>query len=221
MAISIGVQTALPGLLAVLPGAVALANLGAGLDPLQIGVLVFAGIGAVETIFAVPGAVTACERRAAAAARLAELANRPHPVSAAGSTPLPDRPEELSVRDLSFRYSSDAPAVLDGLSLRVRVGERIVIVGGSGAGKSTLALLLLRFLSPVGGTIHPDGIDLADAEEDSVRRTLAAATQHAHLFAGTIRENILLARSDASDVELRAVIDDAMLGEWVDRLPKG
>jgi ABC-type transport system involved in cytochrome bd biosynthesis fused ATPase/permease subunit len=122
---------------------------------------------------------------------------------------------------VSFRYSEALPCVFDDVSLDLSVGERAVIVGRSGAGKTTLAALLLRFLSPSTGAISLDGTDLSDLDEDVVRQSVGATTQHAHLFAGTIRDNVKLARPHATDHDLRIAIEGAQLGQWIDRLPDG
>ncbi|HLJ67728.1 MAG TPA: thiol reductant ABC exporter subunit CydC, partial [Chloroflexota bacterium] len=217
----IGVQTALPGMIAALLGAVTITLLSNGLNPLQVGVLVFAGMAAAECTFALPGAVAAWERGLAAARRLGALSHRPYPVAAGGATQPVQLPCRLEISDLCFGYDDASPRVLDSVSLRVEMGDRVVITGRSGAGKTTLATLLLRFLSPDRGIITLDGVDIGNLTESYVRQSIGAATQHAHLFAGTIRDNVLLARPGASDDELRDAIDRAQLGDWIAELPDG
>ena len=81
--------------------------------------------------------------------------------------------------------------------------------------------LLLRFLDPEAGRVTIDGVDLRDLRQEDVRRTFALAGQEAHVFDSTIRENLRLARPEATDEELRAVLGRARLGEWVASLPDG
>lgn len=220
-AFSAGLQSALPGLIAAGLGATAIAALAGGLNPLQVGVLVFGGMGASECVMAVSPAVGAWERGYAAAARLAATTAPAGFVVPSGEVTLETPPRSLTVSNVSFRYATDSTWVLRDLSLEVSTGDQIVIVGRSGAGKSTLASLLLRFLSPTDGSIAINGLDLADLSERSVRKACGAATQHAHLFTGTVLENIHLARPEADDDQVRVTVERAQLAAWIDSLPAG
>ena len=220
-ALSAGLQSALPGLIAAGLGASAIAALATGLNPLQVGVIVFGGMGASECVMAVSPAVGAWERGHAAAARLAAMTAQDGFVVPSGNVTLEGSPRRLTVANVSFRYPTSSKSVLHDLSLDVSTGDQIVIVGRSGAGKSTLASLLLRFLSPTDGSIAINGLDLADLSEHSVRTTCGAATQHAHLFTGTILENIRLARPEADDTQVRIAVERAHLAAWIDALPAG
>jgi ABC-type multidrug transport system fused ATPase/permease subunit len=97
----------------------------------------------------------------------------------------------------------------------------VALVGPSGAGKSTVVSLLLRFLDPVRGRVTIDGTDLRELAQEDVRRTFAFAGQEAHVFDSSIRENLRVARPEASDDELRAALDRARLADWVASLPAG
>jgi thiol reductant ABC exporter CydC subunit len=219
--LAVGIQTLLPGLIAALLIAAAIAGLPGGLDPLLVGVLCFGGMAAAECTAAVPAAVDAWGHGRAAAQRLAELATLRPPVKITAAARLTTPPTRLTVSGLSFRYGSSSPLVLHGVSLDLRVGERVIVTGHSGSGKTTLAALLLRFLSPDAGLIALDGHDLAGLAEDVVRHNLGAATQHAHLFGGTICENILLACPGATDAQLQAAVEAARLSSWIEQLPAG
>jgi ATP-binding cassette subfamily B protein len=110
---------------------------------------------------------------------------------------------------------------LDDVTLRIQPGQLAALVGPSGAGKTTVTNLLLRFLDPVAGRVAIAGRDARHYRQEDVRRVFGLAGQDAHLFDSTIRENLRLARPDASDPELGAVLDRVRLGAWVASLPDG
>ena len=114
-----------------------------------------------------------------------------------GAVDLPRR-GALEVRDVSFAYEAGVPA-LQGVSLTVEPGEHLALVGATGAGKSTLGKLLTRQYDPDEGTIAFGGVDLRDARLASLRERIVLAPQEGHIFAGTIADNVRLARPEASD----------------------
>ncbi|MEU8225462.1 thiol reductant ABC exporter subunit CydC [Kribbella sp. NPDC048915] len=111
--------------------------------------------------------------------------------------------------------------VLKGLSVDVPAGSRVVVTGASGAGKSTLALVLLRFLEPWGGEVLLGGVDVRQLEGDQVRSVVGLLTQESHVFDTSIRENLLLAKPGASDLQLWNALYRARLGQFVEKLPDG
>ena len=120
-----------------------------------------------------------------------------------------------------LRVGYDDADVLDGLSLDMPAGSRVVITGPSGSGKSTLAAVLLRFLEPRAGEVLLDGVDLARLEGDQVRSVVGLLTQESHVFDTSIRENLLLAKPGASDLKLWKALYRARLGVFVEKLPDG
>jgi ATP-binding cassette subfamily B protein len=109
--------------------------------------------------------------------------------------------------------------VLDGISFRVRPGEKVAIVGPSGAGKSTIFHLILRFYDPISGVITFDGLPLVDVEPLALRRRIALVPQDTAIFAASIGENIRFGRPDASEAEVqRAELAHAV--EFIARLPQ-
>ncbi len=100
-------------------------------------------------------------------------------------------------------------------------GCRVALVGESGAGKTTVTNLLLRFLDPDRGRVTIGGRDLRDLRQEDVRRTIAVAGQDAHLFSTSIRENLLIARPDATDEELEDVLRAVGIWGWIEDLPDG
>ena len=125
------------------------------------------------------------------------------------------------VRGLAARHAPAGPWALDGLDLDLVPGRRVGLVGPSGAGKSTLAAVLLRFLPYERGSVTLGGVELADLAGDDVRRSIGLVEQDAHVFDTTLRKNLLIARPEAEDEELRGALDRARLLEWVDHLPRG
>ena len=111
--------------------------------------------------------------------------------------------------------------MLDLGRLAVRPGEHLGVTGPSGSGKSTLAATLVRFIDPVTGEVLLGGTDLRRLALDDVRARVGLVDDDPHVFASTVAENVRLARPDASDDEVRAALDRARLGPWVDDLPRG
>jgi ATP-binding cassette subfamily C protein CydCD len=107
------------------------------------------------------------------------------------------------------------------VSLRLEHGRRVAVVGASGSGKSTLAALLLRFWPAPAGSIRLEGHDLAAWPSDAARERFACSAQRAHVFTGTLRENLLLGRRDAGDEELLATLRGMRLEPLLARLPRG
>jgi ABC-type transport system involved in cytochrome bd biosynthesis fused ATPase/permease subunit len=131
---------------------------------------------------------------------------RPAPTSPAAAA-------GLQIRGLRVRYADDEPWVLDGLDLDLSPGRRLAVVGPSGAGKSTLAAVLFRFRDADAGTVLVDGTDVRSVPPDELRRTLSGMPQDPHLFLGTVADNLRVAAPDASDAELRAVLDRVRLDQ--------
>jgi ATP-binding cassette subfamily B protein len=127
---------------------------------------------------------------------------------------------EVVYENVGFSYSPDRP-VLRGVSLHARPGEMIALAGPTGAGKSTLVNLLPAFYEATSGRITIDGQDISKVSLDSLRRQISVVSQEAFLFNGTIRENILYGRLDATDDELMTASRAANCHEFIERLPQG
>ncbi|GAA0356903.1 ABC transporter ATP-binding protein/permease [Actinoallomurus spadix] len=145
----------------------------------------------------------------ASLARLLGVAEVP-----ADRTPGGRRPdgERMSADGVRYAYR-DGQDVLHGIDLRLRPGERLAMVGPSGAGKSTLGRLLVGVLRPRAGAVTVGGVPLVDLPLEELRRNVALVTQEHHVFRGTIRDNLLLARPDATDEELARALD-AVDASW-------
>ncbi len=190
----------------------------AGVLLAAIALLVFA---AFEGLAPLPLAARRLRACAEAAGRLEELcAREPSVRDPAHPRALPGE-GELVVEDLSARYAPQEPWVLEHASLRLAPGCRVALMGPSGAGKSTLAQLLVRFRDPDAGSVRIGGVDLRELAQDDVRRAVTIAAQDAHLFNTTLRENVLLARREASEEELWEAFEAAGAAAWVRTLPDG
>ena len=124
-----------------------------------------------------------------------------------------------AVRRVDFSYGGHP--VLDGVSLRIEPGSVVHLAGRSGSGKSTLCKLLMRFWDATRGVVEVSGTDVRRANTASLRETQGYMTQETHLFAGTIGENILLAKPSASPEELAEACRKAALSGLIERLPRG
>ncbi len=127
----------------------------------------------------------------------------------------------LEMSALSFTYPGRHVRALDHVSIAVERGARVALVGPSGAGKSTIASLFLRFWDPSEGLVRMDGADLRDYALDDLRRRIALVAQDTYLFNDTLRNNILIARPEASQAELDQAVRQAALEAFVEELPDG
>ena len=155
----------------------------------------------------------------AGAERVIELLDtRPRVTDTPGARPLTRVRGQLELERVSFRYPGAEEPALDGVSLLVRPGRCVAVVGASGAGKSTLAKLAVRFADPDSGVVRVDGHDVRDVTLRSLREHVALLLQDAPLFDGTVRENVAYGRPDATDEEIAAALAVAGL---TDELPDG
>ncbi|WP_432000437.1 thiol reductant ABC exporter subunit CydD [Streptomyces sioyaensis] len=154
----------------------------------------------------------------AAAEEIFAVLETPLPVP--GTAPAPGG-TALAVENLVVRHPGRSAASLPATSFEVRPGETVALVGPSGAGKSTLLSVLLGFTEPAGGRALVDGRDIASLDPESWRRRIAWVPQQPHLFAGSIAENVRLARPDAEDAAVRTALADADALDFVDALPDG
>ena len=127
---------------------------------------------------------------------------------------------EIRFEDVDFSYDEENP-VLTGISFEAPAGSVTALVGSSGSGKTTIAGLAASFLKPNSGTILIDGQDLSRVTLDSYRSRLGVILQDDFLYEGTIRENILFARSGASTAELSESVAAAHVSEFTDRFDEG
>ncbi|MFN3571300.1 MAG: ABC transporter ATP-binding protein, partial [Polaromonas sp.] len=125
---------------------------------------------------------------------------------------------EIRFENVDFSYNASGPRVIDGLTLTVRPGEKIGLIGRSGAGKSTLVNLLLRFHDLSGGRILIDGQDIATATQDSLRSHIGMVTQDTSLLHRSVRDNIAYSRPGASDEDVRQAAERAEANAFIAHL---
>jgi len=140
-------------------------------------------------------------------------------VEAPNAVSMPASRGAITLSDVTFAFGR-AP-VLDRVSLEIREGERVAIVGRSGEGKSTIADLLVRQLDPQGGVVQLDGVDLRSVRLADIRRHVLVVDGEPFVFHATIAENIRYAKPDASDAEVASAAESAGLGALIARLPNG
>ena len=208
--------------------------------------IVYAGVGLVGAIYAVAGGitigqlsiflnyanqytkpfneisgvVTELQNALACAARVFELldAEDQTPEAENAAKLVPDG--HVQIEDVSFRYLPDRP-LIEGLSLDVKPGQRIAIVGPTGCGKTTLINLLMRFYDVNGGSIKVSGTDIRDVTRASLRGSYGMVLQDTWLRAGTVRENIAYGKPDAPLDEVVAAAKAAHADSFIRRLPEG
>jgi ATP-binding cassette, subfamily B, bacterial MsbA len=147
------------------------------------------------------------------------LDTQPSIIDAPEAARLPASQGRITFEDVSFSYDGEAE-VLKNVSLDIKAGEILALVGPSGAGKSTIFNLIPRFYDPSSGSIQIDGQDLRSITQESLRAQLAIVPQETILFGGTIRENILYGRLDASEDEIIAAAKAANAHEFILNFPK-
>jgi thiol reductant ABC exporter CydC subunit len=218
---AIGVAAAALTALAVLAATTAAAGRGA-LDPLLVAPLTLVAVGAFEAVLPLSTAARQLPAVLGAGRRVLELVDRePEVADPAQPAPAPSRRPGIALDRVVVDRGPERRRVLDGVSLDLPAGGRVVLSGPSGSGKTTLAQLLVRFLERRGGAARIGPHDLRDHRQDDVRAAVLLGAQEPHVFDSTIRENLLLARPGAGDADLHAALARARLGEWVASLPDG
>lgn len=149
-----------------------------------------------------------------------ELARKPAIVDSPNAKVAPHFNGNIHYDNVSFEYDDGRP-VLENINLEIKAGEMVAFVGPSGAGKTTLINLLPRFYDTTKGSISIDGVNIKDYTLSSLRSQIGTVQQDVFLFNGTIRENVLYGKLDASDEEVERAIKAAKLKEVIEEFPEG
>lgn len=168
----------------------------------------------------ISGVVTELQNALACAARVFELLDADDQIPEAENAAVLQPDGHVQLEDVSFRYLPDRP-LIEGLSLDVKPGQRIAIVGPTGCGKTTLINLLMRFYDVNGGAIKVSGTDIRDVTRASLRGSYGMVLQDTWLRAGTVRENIAYGKPDATLDEVVAAAKAAHADSFIRRLPDG
>lgn len=154
-----------------------------------------------------------------AAVRLEQIVDQPAGVAEPlDPVPLPGEPATLSVEHVAFRWPGQERALLEGLQLQLRPGDRIAIQGDSGCGKTTLSSLLLRLWDPDAGYVRYGGIDIRQFAQADWQREVAWLPQNAPVFAGSVADNLRLGDPQATDARLWQVLADVRLQGWAEQI---
>ena len=204
------------GMALMLQGALARGAITAPLAAL----LVLGPIALTDILGSIPDAVGALARGQAARSRLDTITGQVPAVHDNGRRIDIPTPAPLDLADIDASWT-DGPPQVRGIDLRIAPGEHLAVTGPNGVGKSTVLAVLDRHLDPSRGRYDVAGYDALAWTPDDVRRHVAVVDDEPHLFAGSVRANLLLARPDASDAQVAGALVDAGLGRWIAALPAG
>jgi ATP-binding cassette subfamily C protein CydC len=226
LAFARGVNSAIVALLA---GAAALAVLllaipmvdGTTIEGIYLALLPLTALAGFEAVQQISSSVEEMNSTRGAGTRLFELLDRDAQRKVTADQFPSSWDHSLEFRNVSFRYDEAEPFVLEVLSFRIRSGERMTLTGPSGAGKTTVVNLLLRLWDCEQGAILIGDRDISSYDPESVRRLIGVVPQTTYLFNGTLRDNLLLAKADATDKEIAGACQKAKLDEVVAALSKG
>jgi thiol reductant ABC exporter CydC subunit len=190
--------------------------------PVWLAVIALLPLALFDVLTTVPTAAIARERVRGSAQRLEAIADAAEPVAVEPRVAdvVDETFSSLVVESVNARWPGASDQALTDVTLQLRAGERILIMGPSGSGKSTLAAVIMGFL-PYQGSARVNGQEISDIGSDAVCRTVGLLSQHAHVFDTSVEENVRLGRVDASLEEIWSALERAQLADWVRSLPEG
>lgn len=189
-----------------------------GMSPMALAILVLVPLAAFEATSVLPDAAIQLTRSRLAAARIMALLDAAGPELDRAGRPVED--VEVSTTELAWGWPG-GPALGAPLDLDAAPGARIAVAGPSGSGKTTLLMTLAGLLTPLAGEVRLGGRALAEYDEAELRGAVSFFAEDAHIFETSVRENLRVARGDAGDEEILAVLADVGAGDWLRELPAG
>jgi ATP-binding cassette, subfamily C, bacterial CydC len=192
------------------------------LTRVPLAVITLTALASFEVVTSLPAAAVQLGQARVSGRRIAAVLDASDPVrDSPAPRPLPDGPIWVRLRGAQVRYQPGGPAALDGVDLDLPPGRRVALVGPNGAGKSTVASVLLRFAELSAGTVTLNGHDLAGYSADEVRARIGGCPQDPYIFGASLRENLKLAKPEATDEQLADAAARAGLLDWIESLPLG
>ncbi len=174
-----------------------------------------------EAVWPLPTAFQFLVRTREAGRRLIEVvASEPAVHYPKKSSSLPQR-YGLKFENVRFRYDEDAPLLLDRITFQIDPGKRVAVLGTTGSGKTTIVNLLVRFWEPTSGCISIDGVDIRTLAASDLRQSISVVSQQAHIFSTSLRDNLLMARTEAAEADLWEALRASQLMPFVESLPDG
>jgi ATP-binding cassette subfamily C protein CydC len=187
----------------------------------DLALVVFCVIAVFELVMPLPQAIQMLAKTQKAARRIRQITEMtPTICEPKQALALPSR-YDLQLNDVSFRYPDHQDWALKNISLTIPQGSKIAIVGANGSGKTTLLHLLMRYYDPEQGSVLLAGQNIRQLDADELMTCFGVLSQRSQLFASSIKENLLIARPDASATELDTAIKAAGLEKFISYLPEG
>lgn len=194
---------------------------GESMPPADLAMLALFTLASFEAVAPLPMAFQSLGETLAAAGRIFAIVDTSPAVQDSGQSGLVPDGFDIAFDGVALRFSRDADPVLREIDLQIAAGRKVAVVGATGSGKSSLINLLLRFWPASAGTITLGGHAIEAYSLEGLRSQFAVVPQQPHLFHTTIRQNLLLARPDATEDELVAACRQAQLYDFIQQLPEG
>ena len=190
-------------------------------DGVALAVITLVTLSSFEAVNPLPQAAHQLSSSRTSAQRLFSMKDFSQQVIEEGMDLVPPDIQRISLQGIDFYYPNYGDKVLDNVSIKLKRGQKIALLGPSGAGKTSLINILVRFQEPSSGSFTVDGTNVQSIDPDNLRSLFTVLPQKIQLFNGDIRENLLLANPAATDEDLLRVLEQAGLIDWLHSQPVG